>query len=89
MLLHVFGHVDADDGILAVEQEIRQRLTQFRLAHAGGSEEQERAVRPVRVRQTGAGAPYGVRDRDNRLILTDDPALQRLLHLQQLVPFTL
>ena len=89
VLLHVFGHVDADDGVLAVEQEIRQRFAQFRLADAGGSEKQERSVWPVRVRQPGAGAPYGVRDRDNRFVLADHPAPQCLLHLQQLVPFTL
>ena len=41
VLLHVFGHVDADDGVLAVEQEIRQRPAQLRLADAGGSEEKK------------------------------------------------
>ena len=34
VLLLVFGHVDAYHHLLVVEQELRQRLAQLRLAHA-------------------------------------------------------
>ena len=33
-LLHVLGHVDADQRVLVVEQELRQRPGQLGLAHA-------------------------------------------------------
>ena len=36
-LFHVFAHVDAHHGLLVVEQEVRERLGQFGLAHAGGA----------------------------------------------------
>jgi len=41
MLLHELAHVDADQVVLAVEQEPGKRLAQFGLAHARGAEEQE------------------------------------------------
>jgi hypothetical protein len=49
VFLHELAHVDADQVVLAVEQEIGQRLAQLGLADAGGAEEQEGAVGPVRV----------------------------------------
>ncbi len=39
MLLHEFGHVDADEVILRIEQESRERLAQLGLAHARGAQE--------------------------------------------------
>ena len=63
VLLHVFGHVDAHHRGLVVEQERRERLGQFGLADAGRPQEHERADRPVRVLQAGAGAPHRGRNR--------------------------
>ena len=60
VLLHVLRHVDADERRLVVEQEFRQRLGQLGLADAGRAKEHERADRPVRILQTGAGAPHRV-----------------------------
>jgi hypothetical protein len=54
VLLHVLGHVDADHGLLVVEHELGQRTRQLGLADAGGTDEEERADRPVRVLQPGA-----------------------------------
>ena len=45
MLLHVLGHVEANQALFAAEQECRQRARHFGLAHAGGSQEQERSGR--------------------------------------------
>ena len=72
MLLHVFGHVDADHRLLVVEQELRQRPRQLGLADAGRAEEDEAAERPVRILQAGARAADRVRDRGDRLVLPDD-----------------
>ena len=63
VLLHELGHVDAHHGFFGIEQELGQRLAQLGLAHAGGAEEQERAVRPARIGQAGARAADGVRRR--------------------------
>ena len=41
MLLHVLRHVDADHGLLVIEEELRQRPRSLRLAHARWSQEDE------------------------------------------------
>jgi hypothetical protein len=43
MFFHVLGHIEPHDGALVVEKEFGQRPGELRLAHAGGTEEQERA----------------------------------------------
>ena len=47
VLLHELRHVEADQALLAAEQEAGQRARDFGLADAGGSQEQERTGRPV------------------------------------------
>ena len=83
VLLHVLGHVDAHHRALVVEQEGRERLGELRLADAGRPQEHERADRPVRVLQAGAGAPDGGRNGMHRFVLADDPAHDLLLHLEE------
>ena len=56
VLFHVLGHVELDDRVLVAEQKLGQRLGSPGLAHPGRSHEHERADRPVRVGQAGAGA---------------------------------
>ena len=51
VLLHVLGHVEADQRVVAAEQEIGQRAGKLRLADAGRTEEHEAADRPRRVLQ--------------------------------------
>src|SRR6267378_810885 len=58
MLLHVLRHVDADHRALVIEQEFGERLGELGLADAGRPKKQERAHRPVRVLQPGAGAAH-------------------------------
>ena len=62
VLLLVLGHVDADHGVLVVEQELGQRARQLGLAHAGRAEEDEAADGPVGVLEAGARAQHGVGD---------------------------
>ena len=63
VLLHVFAHVDADHGVLVVEEEFGERARELGFADAGRAEEDERADRPVLILQAGARAAHGVRRR--------------------------
>src|ERR1700730_14226833 len=54
MLFHVLGHVEANQRMIAAEQEIRERLRQLGLAYARRAEKHEAAVRAVRFLETGA-----------------------------------
>ena len=84
VLLHVFGHVDADHVRLVVEQEVGERPRQLGLADAGRAQKDERADGPIRVLQTGARAAHRVRHRGHGLVLADDARVQLGLHVQQL-----
>ena len=89
VLLHILAHVDADDGVLRVEKVLGQHLGQVGLADAGGTEEDEGADGLVGVFQTGAVAADGLRDLHDRLVLTDDHALQLVGHAHQPLAFVL
>ena len=84
VLLHVLGHVELDQGVLVVEEELRQGLGELGLPDARGAEEDERASRAARVLQPGAGAADGLREGDDRLLLAHDALVQLLLHAQEL-----
>ena len=49
VLLLVLGHVEPNEGLLVVEQELGQRTRQLSLADTGRAEEDERSHRPVRI----------------------------------------
>ncbi len=89
VLLAVLAHVDADHGPLVVEEEVRERLGQLRLADPGRAEEEERAGGPVGVGDPGAGAAYGVRHGPDGLALPDQPPAQLGLHAQELLRLAL
>ena len=89
VLLHVLRHVEADERVVAAEEEVGERAGELGLADAGRTEEHEAADRPVRVLEAGARAANGARERRNRLLLRDDALVQRVLHVQQLVAFVL
>ena len=54
--LHVLAHVELDQRFLVAKHEFRQRPGHQCLAHAGRTEEHERANRTVRVLEVGAAA---------------------------------
>ncbi len=85
VLLHVLGHVDPDDGPLAVEEEVGERLRKLGLPDAGRSEEQERAERAVRILKPGPGTPDRVRDGGDCLVLSDDALVEPLLEVDELL----
>ena len=88
-LLHIFGHVDADEVLLIVKQRFGQRLGQLGLADAGRPEEEETADRPAGVRNAGAGAQNRIRDLLHGLVLADDPLVQYIGQAEQLFALTL
>lgn len=55
VLLHVFAHVDADQGVFVVEHHFAKGAAQLGLAHAGRPKEDERANGPLGVLQARAG----------------------------------
>jgi len=56
VLLGEFGHVELDEGVLVVEQELRQGLGQLGLSDAGGAGEDEGAAGALGVLQARPGA---------------------------------
>src|SRR4051794_14694061 len=80
---HELAHVDLDERVLGPEHVFRERLRELGLPDAGWAEEDERADRSLGVLEPGARATDGLRDRRDRLFLTDDPRVERVLHLQK------
>ena len=87
VLLHVFAHVDADHGVLVVEEEFGERVGEFGFADAGGAEEDEGTDGAVFVLQAGAGAAHGVGDGGDGLLLADDALAEALFHGDELFAF--
>src|SRR5450756_2418508 len=67
-LLQVLGHVDPDHRLLVVEEELRERAGQLRLADAGRAQEEERPDRAARVLEAGPGSANCVGDGLDRLV---------------------
>ena len=89
VLLAILRHIDAHHGGFIVEEEVRQRLRQLRLTHAGGAEEEEGAGRAVGVSHARAGATHGIGNSGHGLALADDPLTQHRFHVQQLLGLAL
>jgi hypothetical protein len=85
VLLTVLAHVHADDGVLIIEEELRQGLGQFGLADAGGAEEDKRADGSPRIFEPGTRPADGVRQGMDGLVLADDPLVEPLFHAEQLL----
>ena len=83
MLLHVLGHIDADDGILGAEELHGKLLGEIGLAHARGTEEHERADGLTRIFQSDARALYGPHQLIDGIVLPDDGLLQMAAEVAQ------
>ena len=64
-------------------------MAELGLAHAGRPEEDERTDRTLRILEPGPRPADGLRDDPDRLLLADDPAVERLLHVEQALRFLL
>ena len=83
MALHVLGHIDTHHGVLITEHGFSQRLAQLRLAHAGGTQEQERTDGTMGILQAHTAAADGTGHGGHGVILTDDTGVEGLFQLQQ------
>ena len=88
-LLHIFGHIDTHHVALVVKQSLCQRLGKLGLADACGAKEQEAADGAVGVGDTGAAAQDSLAHLGHGLVLTDDPLVQHIVQMQQLLAFAL
>ncbi len=70
--------------VLVVEEELGQRLGELGLPDPGRPEEDERSARTLGILQAGTRAADGPGQRLERLLLTDDPLVQLLLHAEEL-----
>ena len=84
VLLGELGHVELDEGVLVVEQELRQGLGQLGLSDAGGAGEDEGATGALGVLQAGTGAADRLRQGLDGLVLTDDALVELGLHVKEL-----
>ena len=89
MLLHVFGHVQADHGLLVVEEELGQGPGELRLADARRAEEDERGDGPAGLLDAGPGATDRGGDGPDGRLLADDPPAEDVLHADEPVDLAL
>ena len=82
--LLVFRHVNSNQGILGIEQELRQSPGQFGLADTRRSQENEGPDRLARLLEAGPRAANGATNRGNGFFLTHDTLVEKILHVQQL-----
>ena len=75
-LLHVFGHIELDEGILFPEDLFGEGFGQVGFADAGWTEEEERADGAFGVFEIGARAAKSFGEGLDRLGLADDAGLQ-------------
>ena len=88
-LLLILAHVDSRHHVFVVKQIFGQRLGQFGLACARGSEEDKRCNGALGVLKSGTAAAYGVAYGLDGLVLSYDALVQFLFKMQQLVAFAL
>ena len=83
--LHVFRHVDSDDvGFLLIKVS-GKGLGKLGFSDTGWSEEDEAAHGSLRIFESASASSNSSRYGDNRIVLTDDPAVKIALHLEQLL----
>src|SRR5262249_10284919 len=83
VLLHVLRHIEADEALVAAEQEVCQRTRYFGLADAGRAKEQERADRAIGSFQARARTADRPRQRADRVLLRDHALVQLFLDAEQ------
>ena len=77
-------HVELDQRGFVTEEELGERLGGLGLPDPGGTEEDERPRRPLRVFQAGSGAANGLRHGPDGAVLADDPLLELVFHAEEL-----
>jgi hypothetical protein len=87
--LLVFRHINANHGVLVVEQEFGQRFGQLCFSHAGSSHKMNEPTGPACVLQACAAAADGIGHGFDRFILAYHPLVQLRLEVEQFFAFAL
>ena len=89
VLFHILAHVDADHRVLAAKHRLGKRFAELRLAHARGTEEEERPNRPFRILDADAPAADGARHGAHCLVLSHNARMKRFFKRQKPRAFAL
>ncbi|CAB4869011.1 unannotated protein [freshwater metagenome] len=84
VLLHVLTHIELDQRVFVIEQELGQGLGELRLTDTGGAEEDEGTGGTLGVLQSGTGATNRTAQSLHRFVLTHDALVEFVFHAQQL-----
>ncbi len=84
MLFHVLGHVELDQRVLVVKEELGQRLGEFGLTDTGRTEEDERSRRALRVFEARSRATNRATQSLDGLFLSHDALVEFFFHTKQL-----
>ena len=87
MAFLVLAHVDADQGVVVVEQKFGQCFGQFGFSYARCTQKNKRTDRPFGVLHTGTASAHGIGHHPNRFLLTGHPLAQFSFQKEQLVAF--
>ena len=83
MLLQILGHIQPHHIALVVKEKLGQGFGQFRLAHPRRPQKDKAADRPPGIAEAGTGPADGFGNRRYRLLLPNQPLMQRFLHIDQ------
>ena len=72
VFFHVLAHVESDDGLFIIEEEVGEGASEFGFSDAGGAEEDEATDGSLRVLESGSGSSHGVGDAFYGFVLSDD-----------------
>ena len=89
MPFHIFGHIDSDHGVFVAKHGFCQRFTQFRFANASRTQEQETADGAFGIFQADTTTANGTSHSLYGLVLTYDPFVKGIFHMQQTLTFVL
>src|SRR3982074_2055139 len=89
MLLHVFRHIDAQQGVLIVEQEFRERPRQLGFADASWSQKYERPDGTLGVAKSRPRTPNRIRHAFESGVLSNHALSQAVFHTDQLFDLAL
>ena len=89
MFFHELGHIDPHNGLLRVEDKLRNRFGEFGFSDTSGPHEYKRTDGSFGISQPRSCPADGVCDTFYCLDLSDDPPPQIILHSNQFIPFPL
>src|SRR4051794_41899224 len=81
MLLHVFGHVDANHRVLIVEQEFRECASGLSFSDTSWSEKNERPNRTIRILKSSTRSAHSVRHSADCFVLSNHTFREKLFEL--------